>query len=694
MPTDDRRRAIGSVVAVSADKFVIEMHGGTDSFTVVGFDDVHYVARLGSFVMIPAQAEYVVAEIVGLRERDAGVVGDIDKAASAKFLDAVPVGMLPMEGGRFRFGVSVFPSLYSDALYALADELDRIFDTSPASEPSVGPAGAACIPAEATRLRILEIGHSVVFEDYQVKVRIDEFFGGHSAVLGNTGSGKSCTVASILQELFEKPEEHHARGATFVVFDVNGEYCQAFGDIQARGVIGVDRLVLDGTANAGRFRIPHWFLDLSEWELLLQASERTQVPILRMALGLATLFGGVAGQQLNDIRNHILATCITQILGDESPPGAKETRILGILQRFHTVQINTATLGEAVCTNYGKMEHLKEAYEYLAGKDGTGGYLIDDLKLPDYTGTPFEFHALDDAIDLALLYEEAHGNRQIRDYCSQMVTRFKALLEREDYAFLRHSAVGAEQHTGPFLARLLGLGAQQSGHAKTSQIIIIDMNAVEDEVVELVSAVLARMVFRLVRQADPRNRFPVHLLLEEAHRYVSATPTRYALDAGRVFERIAKEGRKYGLFLLVASQRPSELSKTVLSQCSNFVVHRIQNPDDLSQIRQMSPTISDGVLRRLPTLPKQHALVFGNSVNLPTTFKVRTARPLPASDDAQIVDLWFHEAGRNASIVLSTAPIQPNDGTQSRHLEGEALGGEQELRFRAGVRLPVEKPKS
>ena len=156
------------------------------------------------------------------------------------------------------------------------------------------------------------------------------------------------------------------------------------------------------------------------------------------------------------------------------------------------------------------------------------------------------------------------------------------------------------------------------------------MNAVEDEVVELVSAIATRMIFRLLRQADPRNRFPVHLLLEEAHRYISAAPSRHALDAGRVFDRVAKEGRKYGLFLIVASQRPSELSKTVLSQCSNFVVHRIQNPDDLSQIRQMSPSISEGVLRRMPSLPKQHALVFGNAVNLPTTFKsaVQTRCPL------------------------------------------------------------------
>ncbi|RVJ59507.1 ATP-binding protein [Sinorhizobium medicae] len=666
MPTDDRRRAIGSVVAVSADKFVIEMHGGTDTFTVMGFDDVHYVARLGSFVMIPAQAEYVVAEIVGLRERDAGAGGEIDKAASAKFLDVVPVGMLPIEGGRFRFGVSMFPSLYADTLYVLDHELDRIFDTNPAIEPSAGPNGDACTPSDATRLRILEIGQSVVFDGYKVKARIDDFFGGHAAVLGNTGSGKSCTVASILQELFTKSSEHHARGATFVVFDVNGEYHQAFEDIMKAGVIGVDRLILDGTSDVGRFRIPHWFLNLSEWELLLQASERTQVPILRMALGLATLFGGTSGEQLNDIRNHILAKCITQILSDESPPGAKETRILGILQRFRTDEINSGTISAMVHVHFGNMGNIEDAFTYLVGEDGQGGFVIHDFKLPDYSNSPFDFEALGDAIDLALLYEEAHGNRQIRDYCSQMVTRFKALLERQDYSFLKHAATDSAKETGPFLARLLGLAAVQHIHAKTSQIVIIDMNAVEDEVVELVSAIVARMIFRLLRQADPRNRFPVHLLLEEAHRYISATPSRYALDAGRVFDRVAKEGRKYGLFLIVASQRPSELSKTVLSQCSNFVVHRIQNPDDLSQIRQMSPSISEGVLRRLPTLPKQHALVFGNAVNLPTTFRVRSADPLPASDDAKIVNLWFHEAGRKAGIVLDCAPsdlIEPEDNS-------------------------------
>jgi hypothetical protein len=662
MSSDDRRRAIGKVISVAADRFAIEMLGGTDNFTVVGFDDLHYVARLGSFLMIPAQSEYVVAEVVGLRERDVSGNGDgsLDKANSAKYLDVVPVGMLPANSdGKFRFGVSVFPSLYADALYALDGELDRIFDTAADTVAGIGHGTADCVPKDATRFQSLGIGQSVVFEDYEVKVRIDDFFSGHVAVLGNTGSGKSCTVASILQALFGKPDEHHARGASFVVLDVNGEYDRAFGRLPAVADIGVSRLVLDGSADSNRFRLPHWYLDLSEWELLLQASERTQVPILRMALGLATLFGAANAGQLNDVRNHILATCITLILSDETPPGAKQTRIRGILQRFRTAQINTASIIHMVALNYGSMPNLDAAYQFLAGGPQNPGFLIADLKLPDYDGTPFDFTTLGDAIDLALLYEEAHGNRQIRDYCSQMVTRYKALEERGDYRFLRHeAATGGSREE--FLSTLLGLQPiADGGFTKAAQIVILDMNAVEDEVVELVSAVIARMIFRLLRQAEPRNRFPVHLLLEEAHRYIASTPSRHAVDASRIFERVAKEGRKYGLFLLVASQRPSELSKTVLSQCSNFVVHRIQNPDDLSQIRQMTPFISDSVLRRLPSLPKQHALVFGNSVNLPTTFKVRRADPLPASDDAKIVDLWFHEAGRPTTLSLGPPAPPP-----------------------------------
>lgn len=655
MSRDDRKRAIGKVISVAADRFVVEMHAGTDNFTVVGFDDVHYVARLGSFLMIPVQTEYVVVEVVGLRERDIVSTGrgegELDKAASAKYLDVVPVGMLPQDcKSKFRFGVSIFPSLYADALYALDAELDRVFETDKANEPAFCLNGTPPVPINATRFSALSIGRSVVFESYDVKVRIEDFFGGHTAVLGNTGSGKSCTVASVLQSLFGKADEFHARGATFLVFDVNGEYANALMPLAKDSGIGVAHVVLDGTAVDGKFRLPHWFLEQTEWELLLQASERTQIPVLRTALGLTGLFREHTPEAIAT-KEHFVATCVIECFrgADGDSPVAKFQRVVSLLQKYPTKDLNTSLL-QKYGANY--------QYGNFAGGnlapflDEVRKKLREDVELPSYKRMPFTFDELEECLDFAILYEEAHGNRQIRDYCSQMLTRFKSLRDRPEYSFMRYEIKPGE--TAPtmdaFFEQILGLSSDGNHLEKCHQIIIIDMNAVEDEVVELVSSVLARMTFRLLRQAEPRNRFPVHLLLEEAHRYISETPSKFAVDASKIYERIAKEGRKYGLFLLVASQRPSELSKTVLSQCSNFVIHRIQNPDDLSQIRQMTPFISDAVLKRLPSLPKQHALVFGTSVNLPTTFKVREAKPLPKSDDAKIGELWFHAKGRAASI--------------------------------------------
>ena len=659
MSRDDRERAIGKVVSVAADLFVVEMHAGTDNFTVVGFDDVHYVARLGSFLMIPVQTEYVVVEVVGLRERDIARAdrneGELDKAASAKYLDVVPVGMLPQDRrAKFRFGVSVFPSLYANALYALDAELDRVFETDKASEVVPDLNGASQLREGATRFRALSIGRSVVFEGYDVKVRIDDFFGGHTAVLGNTGSGKSCTVASVLQSLFDKADEFHARGATFVVFDVNGKYANALIPLTKDSAIGVTHVVLDGTANDGKFRLPHWFLEQSEWELLLQASERTQIPVLRTALGLTGLFKANTPEALA-IKEHFIATCVIECFrgADGDSPVAKFQRVVSLLQKYPTQALNMQLLQKYGANyQYGNFSNGNLA-PFL---DEVRKKLREDVDLPSYNRTPFKFNDLEECLDFAILYEEAHGNRQIRDYCSQLFTRFKSLRDRSEFSFLRYDINPNEAvpTMGDFLEQLLGLSKNDGHWSKHHQIIIVDMNSVEDEVVELVSSVLARMIFRLLRQAEPRNRFPVHLLLEEAHRYISETPSKYAVDASKIYERIAKEGRKYGLFLVVASQRPSELSKTVLSQCSNFVVHRIQNPDDLSQIRQMTPFISEAVLKRLPSLPKQHALVFGTSVNLPTTFKVREAKPLPKSDDAKIGELWFHGQGRAAFIAVES----------------------------------------
>jgi len=561
--------------------------------------------------------------------------------------------------------VSVFPTLYSDALYATDADLDRIFEVNCAeediSEQEELDNGDEPLPGpRPTRMRAIDIGRSVVFSGYDVKVRVDSFFGGHVAVLGNTGSGKSCTVATIVQSLFSKETEYVARGATFVVLDVNGEYRKAFSKLpdSIRRLylkVGGDPAAaapepLDDREKTSTFRLPHWFMSVEEWELLLRASERTQRPVLRAALGLASLFSNRSAEKLEALRDHIVASCIIQILQSDASTPSKKDHITAILLSFPTNNLSMNTMRNVITVGFGEMKRV----EALLGE--LQKLLIDNVILPDYRQAEFRFDDLGKALDLALLYEEAHGNRQIRDYCSQMLTRFNWVREREEFAFLRADPATypvGDRRPDLFVEKFLGLGWSGGDLAKTAQVVVVDMNDAEDEVVAVTSAVMSRLVFEVLRKAEPRNRLPVNLVLEEAHRYVAERSAGHAIDAAHVFERIAKEGRKYGLFLIVASQRPSELSKTVLSQCSNYVIHRIQNPDDLSHIRQMTPFISDTVLKRLPSLPKQHALIFGNAVNMPTTFKVRDADPRPKSDDAEISRLWYHREGRPVPIYLS-----------------------------------------
>jgi len=670
MARDEASRAIGKIVSVSADRLVVELHRGSDNFTVIGFDDVHYVATLGSYLMVPSQSEYVVLEVIGLREKDFspayGNAAEMDKTTAAKFLDVVPVGSMPVQGGSFKFGVSTFPSLYADALYARDEDLDRIFNVEQAAdrETKIDAEGAE---KEGTVPHTIEIGTSAVFKDYPVKAQLDALFGGHVAVLGNTGSGKSCTVASIVQSVFDRSEEFWAIGASFVLFDVNGEYRQAFEDlpwqIQASYFKATsseaEAEVLDegflGADLVDRFRLPHWFMTVDEWALLLRASEKTQLPALRTALGLTTLFQEepvsdvVAGasDDLKGVRNHVLAKIILSILNDDASVPSKEGRILALLHTFSTDEICRDTIKRGLYNDFGQFKDgrnssTSENYEAVLAL--LQELVTDEPVLPSYGNIPFSFERLQAALELALFYEEANGNKQIREYCSQLVTRLKSVSDNPDFEFLRASVEKLQDHDREpttFVDRLIGLAREGTSYRKDRQICIIDLNDASDEIVELASAVVARLIFERMRRATHRNKMPVHLILEEAHRYISERPSRFAIDAGITFERIAKEGRKYGVFLIVASQRPSELSKTVLSQCNNFIIHRIQNPDDLSQIKQMTPFISETVLKRLPSLPKQHALIFGSAVKIPTTFRVRDADPTPNSDDTQVRDLWY-----------------------------------------------------
>lgn len=673
MILDDKKRAIGKIISINSDRFTVELLSGTKNFSVNGYDDIHYFAQINSYVIVPYQNDYIVSEVVSVREKDTldydnAKEQELNKINSVKHLEVLPVGII--KGKAFSFGVSVYPTLYSDVLYIKDNELDAIFAVQEqlvsicnnCNDDQVECSDHHDSVKGHTRLTSLDVGKSAIFPGYNIKLNIDKFFGSHSAILGNTGSGKSCTITSMIQTLFRKTD-YSAVGSTFLIFDVNGEYQAAFAGLR-NAEISVRNLHVDKLAGHEEFKLPHHFFNIEEWELLLQASEKTQRPILRSALAIATLFSKDDTDAIKNTKNHILATCITLILRDESGSASKKDRIYSILRKFNTDDIKlttqfsyrdssgatretitydnsrqqkVATIENSLFVHFAEIIGIDALHDYLESSDTAGNKIFfqDSFHMPSYDkDTEFDFDKVEDALELALLYEEAHGNRHIRDYCSSLLTRYKSIKERDDFRFIKEGGTVTKE---TYVTTLLGV----TNKKKTNQIVILNLDSLDDELVEIVSSVISRLIFDKVKSLSARNTFPVNLILEEAHRYILNDPQRSFLKSNLIFERIAKEGRKYGLFFLISSQRPSELSRTVLSQCNNFIVHRIQNPDDLSHIRQITPHISETTLKKLPSIPTQHALVFGSAVNIPTLFKVNDASPRPRSDNNEISKNWF-----------------------------------------------------
>ena len=628
MTKEDKQRVIGKVVAINSDRFSVELLSGLDNFNVNGYDDIHYFAQLNSYVIVPYQNYYIVAEVSGVREKDLNVPFSnpteqiLSKIQAGKYLEVLPIGTI--KDDQFDFGVSVYPTLYSDVLYIKEQELDTIFKTNSSKKP---------IGNDKYRYTSLPIGKSIIFPDYEVKIDIDKFFGSHSAVLGNTGSGKSCTIASMLQTLY-KLENNSATGSTFIFFDVNGEYKQAFKNLKDNKDIQVTNFSIDTEATNEKFQLPHWFLNIDEWALLLKASEKSQLPILRNALGFT--------QNLSqEIISHIYACNIMYVYEHWESSVTKRQRIISLIDKSK-IAIDYSKLD----AKFGNFPTKQEEDNF---KISVKNHIKEDVNIDlKFNSDYFEFKDLEQALENAILYEEYHGNKQIRDYCSSMITRFKSIKEREDFKFL--TTTQNDKSIDEYIYSLLGIEKPEDNAIKKNQVIIIDLNSANDETVEVISCVISRLIFEKLKTAKDRNQFPINLVLEEAHRYISTESGKIFGDANRIFERIAKEGRKYGMFLLVSSQRPSELSRTVLSQCSNFIVHRIQNPEDLSHIRQITPHISETILKRLPSIPTQHALIFGHSVNLPTTFKVNEANPKPKSDNNEISKNWFKEINSQVNL--------------------------------------------
>jgi len=307
---------------------------------------------------------------------------------------------------------------------------------------------------------------------------------------------------------------------------------------------------------------------------------------------------------------------------------------------------------------------------------------------------------LESALETAMREQAEGGNPgRIRDACGPMFLRIRRFFEDPRFRFLFAQYPSAEHGLAAFLRDLLGLASvanpmpplsdqhalpegmlpfydRQRTGSQGYHVVIVDLSLLAAEVLENVTALIGRLILEFLQRLgeaggeQERGSLPVVLVLEEAQNYIGKPRDREDESISRVvFERIAREGRKYGLGLVVASQRPSELSKTVLSQCSSFVVHRLQNPEDLRYFRDIVPGIYGPLLDQLPALAPQTALVLGECVRAPALVRIREAQPLPRSRDPRFYRYWVAETAPEVDVEAICAHWEgkTNRGDEASH---------------------------
>lgn len=613
-------RSIGKLISVSQKGIIAEIYSDLGNYINTS-DGVRFVGEVGSYISIHDIGRTIIGEITGVAEKPDSASGEYAKPNSSRQIYIGLIGEIVAK--KFRFGVSKMPLIFSEVNIISAYDLRTMLEVADDEiEVSEGK----------TRATLLSIGRSVIFPDYDVKVNIDRFFGFHFAVFGNTGAGKSNTIATIIQEIYRKTN-YSAKGSKFVFIDSNGEYDKAFGklnednpDIMVKSFVATD----DTVAN-NRLEIPVWALSADDWAILLHATERTQVPILKRAIDLARIFFDPTNTD-EAVKNHVLASTLVGILNSSDSSPSKSDKLKAVLTTFHTDTISLSSavngqtkISDAISVNYGQLADASKFIEYLTQ------YIRSDIGdlLPKGSQVTYSIQDFYQAVQFATLYEKSISSQRIQEYTSTLVTRLQALQDGIQGRILTKTDY---ESIDEYIGFILG----------ENQVVNIDVSLLDDASAEVVTKVMAKLLLDYLKRRSQKADMPVNFVIEEAHRFVR-NETNYGPVGYNIFERIAKEGRKFGLLLGISSQRPSELSKTVVSQCSNFIIHRVQNPDDLQYITKMVPYVNQGMIERLTYLQTGNALVFGTAINLPTLTRFAEANPKPDSENAKISEKWYVE---------------------------------------------------
>lgn len=484
----------------------------------------------------------------------------------------------------------------------------------------------------------LYLGESPIYEGVRVAADLNQMFSSHLAIFGSTGSGKSCSVARILQNLFYRREAIPYL-ASFFIFDAYGEYHNAFKKIGEK-VQGLNfRAYTTNTKSkdAELLRIPPWLLSVDDYALLLGATKNTQLPIIEKALKLVNVFCK-QGEETTKHKNDIIARAIIDVLSSGGAPAQIRDQVFAILAHYSTDELNletkvvqpgyTRTLRQCFLIDAsGKLREMELVTDLMET------FLDDSLELSLPDGTyKYTLKDLAKAFDFALISEGSLNSSKVYDDINVLKVRMHSLMNSDQSDYFDYP----EYISRDKYIRLL-LTASNGGKA---QIVNFNINYIDDRLAKTITKIYSKLLFDFAKENESRNTLPFHIVLEEAHRYVQ-NDSDVDILGYNIFERITKEGRKYGVLLTLISQRPSELSETSLSQCANFLIFKMLHPVDVEYIKRMIPSITNNIVSRLRILKPGICIGFGSAFKLPVLIKVKMPNPSPSSESCNIRDVWF-----------------------------------------------------
>lgn len=523
-----------------------------------------------------------------------------------------------INGPRFIPGVLVKPSIGNVCFVATDEEVRLIISGD-----------------QNNFMKRVLIGNMLLYNNTPAYVSTNTFFSNHFAIFGNTGSGKSCGVARLFQNIFFNNTQT-PRNACIFIFDAYGEYESAL-SVQNSQVFFKKYSTNVRQNPQNLIKLPLWLLDIDDFALLLEVDDPTQLPIIEKALRLVTIFSG-SDEETKIYKNDIIAKAILEVLYSGGAASQIHDQIFAILTSFNTEDLNletpivqpgyTRSLRQClIIDKEGKIGEMQLVTEFIKK------FINPDLKLELPDGTiPFTLENLRDAFDFALISEGTLKSDKMYDKANVLKVRLDSLIKGE---YAQYFKMDKYVDKNTFIKELIT--ASNGGRA---QIININISYLDDRLAKTICKIYAKLLFDFTSKLQQRGSFPVHLILEEAHRYVQQDSDTKILGYN-IFDRIAKEGRKYGVLLGLISQRPSEMSETVLSQCSNFLIFKMQHPKDVSFIRQMVPFITDEIVEKMKGLQPGTCVVFGSAFKLPTIVKMEMPYPQPMSQNVDVSRLWY-----------------------------------------------------